>query len=78
MSKGVTSISLKSLISIASISTLLLAVGYRNQNTMSSSNVVLYDLPSRGGFSWSLNPWKSECIRNNNAISAKLTELQLV
>ncbi|KAH0841280.1 hypothetical protein AYO21_04880 [Fonsecaea monophora] len=36
-----------------------------------SDEVILYDLPSKGGFSWSLNPWKTRLVLNYKGIPYK-------
>ncbi|EXJ65666.1 uncharacterized protein A1O5_11193 [Cladophialophora psammophila CBS 110553] len=36
-----------------------------------SDELILYDLPSKGGFSWSLNPWKTRLVLNYKGIPYK-------
>ncbi|KIW35604.1 uncharacterized protein PV07_02291 [Cladophialophora immunda] len=36
-----------------------------------SNEVILYDLPSKGGFCWSLNPWKTRLVLNYKGIPYK-------
>lgn len=55
---------LKSSVVLVSALILLFTLHHQSPVTMSSSssNVVFFDLPSKQGISWSLNPWKSKTI----------------
>ena len=45
---------------IASALIAILFFGSSDDQPTMSDEIILYDLPSKGGHSWSVNPWKSK------------------